>query len=259
MQIKEHSMHTSLKRKIPATITLAAACAFHFVSFAESVVASAEDAIPVDVRTGECRVLPDCKVAYGPCLGGVTNKDAYVVLFKVMDADKPNAVTDELVRFGAGEAGEYSLAQLAGEESLRLIHCVYSKEGVEIGDTLVRDIVFGSQSVQEGGFVADTRADSLPTATLAREPVALTYSTLWATNADAVAISAIKLSGAAGDELSTNSLFAVQAEAEGENALNLGSGWWRLLYRVTDGSGENLLEYLSSDFKVPYGFMFKIK
>ena len=252
-------MHASLKRKISATITLAAACVFSLSAFAETVVAFAADATPVDVRAGECRALPDCKVAYGPCLGGVTNEDAYVVLFKVTDADKPNAVTDELVRFGAGEAGEYSLAQLAGEEPIRLIHRVYSKDGVEIGDVLVRDIVFGSQSVQKSGFVADTRADSLPAAALNREPVALTYSTLWATNASAAAISAIKLSGPGSDEVSTNSVFAVQAEAEGERALNVGGGWWKLFYQITDAAGETILEYLSPEFKVPAGLVLKIK
>ena len=101
-------MHTSLKRKIPATITLAAACAFHFVSFAESVVASAEDAIPVDVRTGECRALPDCKVAYGPCLGGVTNEDAYVVLFKVTDPSVPAEEKEIVYLQGAQHCAEYS-------------------------------------------------------------------------------------------------------------------------------------------------------
>ena len=252
-------MHTILKNRIMASMVLVAACTFHLSAYAEQVVAFAEDAIPVDVRSGECRALSTCKVAYGPYLGGVTNEGAYAVLYKVANAGTLNAVTNQLVCFDSDAAGEYSLSSSGDEESVKLIHRVYSKEGVEIGDVLVCDIVFGLQAVQESGFVADTRDGSLASAMLNREYVALTYSTLWATNADAVSIGAIKLSGYGGDEVSTNSLFSVQAEAEGERVLNVGSGWWRLLYRATDGSGEKLLEYLSSEFKVPYGFMLKIK
>lgn len=224
-------------------------------AFAESVVATADEAIAVDVRADVCRAVGTADVGYSPSWGGVTNAGAYVVLQKVVGGE-----TSTVATFAADAESSYSYTPSAGDGSfVRFIHRVYSSGGEEIGEPLERDVVFGYRSAEGSAFVADSRANSLQLAVKGRAPVNLAYSTAWADNAASVAISAIQLSGEGGVAMATNSVFTAEADAEGDTPLRgVGLGWWRLLCQLKDEQGDTLLEYLTDDFKMPGGFILSI-
>ena len=224
---------------------------------ADSVTSVAESTIAVDLRDDVCRAVSLGKVGYSPRWGGVTNEGAYVVIEKVVRAGMYDAATNTLATLAADAEGEYSLVVGDGDEHcVRLIHRVYSAGGVEIGEPLERDVSFGYQSSLGAAFVADSRTNSLQLAVKEGRAVALTYSTDWATNAAAVSISAVGLSGRGGEPVATNEVFSASAVADGTTPMRgVGTGWWRLLYQATDAVGGTLLEYITEDFKMPGGFV----
>ena len=230
-------------------------------SLGTSVTASDDSTIAVDMRSGSCRALSPGMIAYAPGYSGVTNEGAYVVIEKVEHADTASAATNILETFEADAEGEYSLSIAdGGERRLRLIHRVYSAEGEEIGEPLVRDVAFGYKSTYGTAFVADTCATTLQALASARLPIKLAYSTMWATNASEVSISAVKLSGRNGTAVATNVFFSAEAEAEGVTSpFGAGGGWYRLLCRITDGSDTALVEYLTAEFEMPYSFVLSIR
>ena len=210
--------------------------------------------ISVDLRESACRAVSPGSVGVSPKWCGVTEAGAYVVLQSVERATTPSPSTNTLATFSADEESSYSY--MAGEPCVRLIHRVYSSQGVELAEPLVRDVSFGTKSAAGPAFVADSRAGSLQEAARSDLPVNLAYSTAWATNAAAVAISAVKLSDQGGSPTATNAMFTASANAEGLTQMRkLGSGWWRLLCQVSDGSGDVLLEYLTDEFKMKGGFI----
>ncbi|MBR2839661.1 MAG: hypothetical protein IKE55_12815 [Kiritimatiellae bacterium] len=211
----------------------------------------AASAIAVDVRAEACRAVGSAAIGYSPSWSGVTDAGAYVVLQKVV-----NGETNTVATFAAGDEGE-CLYTASGEVSpfVRFIHRVYSPEGSEVGEPLVRDVAFGLRSGEGAAFAVDSRANSLQDAVDSGGPVGLAYSTAWATNAAAVSIEALQLSCSGGAPVATNDVFAAAADAEGETPMRgTGPGWWRLLCRLTDGSGNALLEYLTGEFKMNGGF-----
>ncbi len=225
-------------------------------AFAESVVATADETIAVDVREGVCSTIGTADVGYSPSWGGVTNAGAYVVLQKVV-----KSVTNDVATFAADAESSYSYTPAHGDGSfVRFIHRVYSSGGVEVGEPLVRDVAFGYRSSEGAAFVADSRANSLQLAVDGKTPVILSYSTAWATNAASVAIRAVQLSGQGGTETATNNVFSAAADAEGDTPLRgAGRGWWRLLCQIKDEQGDTLLEYLTDDFKMPGGFILIVR
>ena len=230
-------------------------------SLAASITASDDSTISVDLRSGSCRALSPGMIAYAPGYSGVTNEGAYVVIEKVEHADTASAATNILETFEADAEGEYSLSIAdGGERRLRLIHRVYSAEGEEIGEPLVRDVAFGYKSTYGTAFVADTCATTLQALASARLPIKLAYSTMWASGASEVSISAVKLSGRNGTAVATNVFFSAEAEAEGVTSpFGAGGGWYRLLCRITDGSDTALVEYLTAEFEMPYSFVLSIR
>ena len=240
---------------------LAMAVVVSLPSFGSSVTASDDSTIEVDMRSGSCRMLSPGKIAYSPGYSGVTNEDAYVVIEKIEHADSLDAVTNTLATFAAGAEGEFSLSVADGEErNIRLVHRVYSADGDEIGAPLVRDVAFGYKSAAGSAFAADTCATTLQSLASSRNPIKLAYSTLWATNASEIAISAIKLSGKDGTEIATNAVFSAEADTEGvTQPFGAGGGWYRLLCRIADGSGVTLVEYRTAEFEMPYSFVLSIR
>ena len=143
---------------------------------------------------------------------------------------------------------------------MRLIHRVYSADGEEIGTPLVRDVAFGYKFAFGTAFAADTCTTSLQALATSRSPIKLAYSTLWATNASEVAISAVKLSGKNGKPVATNAFFTADADADGVTPpFGVGGGWYRLLCRISDGSDATLVEYLTAEFEMPYSFVLSIR
>ena len=243
------SLIPSFFLKTAAVICLAAP------AFAESVTTVASAPIEVDVRDGDCRMLSPEAVCYSPRWGGVTNAGAYVVLEKIENFGGENPRTTTLLTAAADAESAYSLSVGEGDARyVRLVHRVYSSGGVEIGEPLVRDVVFGYNAAAGTGILADSRTNSLQLAVKSRGTPGLTYSTAWASDSAAVTISAIRLAGRDGAETGTNSVFSAAADAEGTTALPiLDVGWWKLRCNVTDGSGASLLEYLTDQFRMPGG------
>lgn len=237
----------------------AAMAASPFVSVrGESVVATAGSTIAVDMRGGICHMASPVSIEYSPKWCGVTNAGAYVVLERVVHAGEPYATTNTLATLAADAESSYSLA-VGDERCVRLVHRVYLAGGEETGKELARDIAFGYASAPGAVFSADSRTNSLQLAAKAHRPIAVVYSTAWATNAAAVAVDAVRLSGKGGEPVATNSVFATSADAAGTTALPvLKVGWWKLLYRLTGESGGTLLEYHTDEFRMPGGFILSL-
>lgn len=241
---------------IGAAAMVAASATLPLAAAAETASATADTPIAVDTREGEQRAVSPKDIEYSPDWGGVSAEGAYVVLEKVEHAGTHNAVTSVVTTCDADTEGAYSYSVGNGEPCVRLIHRVYSSGGVEIGSPLVRDVAFGVPSSPGTAAFADCRAESLRETVASGATANLTYDTAWATNAAAVTISAVKLTGQDGAETATNTMFAVAADATGVTRLSgLSAGWWRLLCRIDDSGGDSLIEYTAGDFKIKGGFI----
>ena len=247
-----------------ALMLAAAAIALSIAPFAayagESASVTTEAAISVNTCEGELRAVSPKDIEYSPLWGGVTNEGAYVVIEKVEHAGMYNAATSTVTTCAADAEGAFSYSTGDGEPCVRFIHRVYDTGGTEIGTPLVRDVSFGvSSSPGEAAFV-DSRTNSLQEAVAVGRVDNLAYSTAWATNAASVTISAVMLSGKGGTPVSTNSFFTAVADAEGVTSMRgVGTGFWRLLCSVEDGSGEPLLEYLTDEFEKKGGFFLIVR
>ena len=239
--------------RVIGAFLLASVLAFQSAS---ATTAVAETAIAVDVRMDVCRAVGQIDIGYSPSWSGVTNAGAYVVLSKVV-----GGVTNTVATFAADAESSYAYTPASGDpDFVQFIHRVFSPGGDEIGEMLVSEVSFGTRSAEGTAFVADSRTNSLQLAASERQPVSLAYSTAWATNAAAVTISTVKLSGQGGAAVSTNTMFTAVADAEGFVRMGgMGKGWWRLLCRSTDGAGGTLLEYLTDEFKMPGGIVVNFK
>jgi len=223
---------------------------------ADSVTAVSASPIAVDMRTDECQVVGQTSIGYSPLWGGITNAGAFVVLQKVVAG-----VTNTVVTFAADEADSYSYELGSNDPCfVRMIHRVYSSDGIEIGEPLVSDIAFGYRSAAGTPFIADSRTNSLQEVVNSGDILNLTYSTSWAMNAKEVSIKAVQLSRSGGDAVATNDVFVTAADAEGVVARNIpGSGWWRLLCQLSDSSDDVLVEYYTDEFKVRRGFILTVR
>lgn len=200
--------------------------------------------------------LSQCDIVYSSSWAAATNiPGAYVVLSKTEMLGRSVETTDALLTGSEGGEGVYALSvEDCGERCVRLTHEVRASGGAVVS-TLTSDIAFAYQSEGDTTFMADSRTNSLQEVVDAGAPVNLTYSTAWATNAAAVSIKAVQLSGFGGVPVATNEMFSAAADAEGVAAMRgPGRGWWQLLCRITDGSGDTLLEYLTDEFGMKGGF-----
>ena len=224
----------------------------------EALVMSTDGSISVDVRDGDRRALSPKSVCYSPAWGGVEQEGAYVALYKVTNVNTANPTTNEITRFSSDNEGEGAYSMVVGDEGercFRLIHRVYSSTGDEIGTPLVRDVAFGFESSESESAVVDCRTNSLQLAVASGSPVSLNYDTGWTTNAASVAISAIRLAGKGGGQVSTNQFFSSAADADGVTPMRgVDMGYWRLLYSIANGSGDAILEYVTDEFKKSGGF-----
>ena len=250
-------MERTTKGRIATTICALAVGSTSLVALAETASATAALAIAVNTCDGEQRAVSPKDVEYSPAWCGAASDGSYVVIEKVEHAGMYNAVTSTVTTCVADAEGAYSYSVGSGDEPcIRLIHRVYSSGGVEIGSPLVRDVAFGVPSSPGTAAFADCRAESLRETVASGATANLTYDTAWATNAAAVTISAVKLTGQDGAETATNTMFAVAADATGVTRLSgLSAGWWRLLCRIDDSGGDSLIEYTAGDFKIKGGFI----
>lgn len=240
---------------------VAAACAavavlLPLASLAETASATAALAIAVNTCDGGLRAVSPKDLEYSPGWCGEESDGSYVVIEKVLHAGMYNAVTSVVTTCDADAEGAYSYSVGSGDDPcVRFIHRVYSSGGEEIGTALVRDVAFGVSSSPGAAAFADCRAESLRETVASGATANLTYDTAWATNAAAVTISAVKLTGENGSGTATNAMFAAAADASGTTVARLSKGWWRLLCRIDGDGGDPLLEYASGDFKIKGGLI----
>ena len=233
---------------------------------AESVVTVAKSAtgtsgqIRLDSRMPR-QALSPCYIAYSPSWAAMTNlPGAYVVLCKTEMTGRSGESKTTLLTGSYGVEGVYTLSvEDCGERCVRLTHEVKTSGGAVVS-ALTNDIAFAYQSEGAPTFIANSRTNSLQEVVDAGAPVNLTYSTAWATNAAAVSIKAVQLSGSGGVPVATNEMFSAVADAEGATSMRgPGRGWWQLLCQITDGSGDTLLEYLTDEFWMKGGFTLTVR
>ena len=206
------------------------------------------------------KTVGTASIGYSPKWGGVTNAGSYVVLQAVLGAATSSPVTNDVSTFAADVESSYSYTPGDGTNFVRFIHRVYSSGGVEIGEPLASDVVFGASASQAEGVFADCRTNSLRLVVGETGAASLVYSTRWATNAASVSISAVKLSGQGGAATATNAMHVFSADADGVAPMRgVGLGWWRLLCRLKGESGETLLEYLTDEFRMKDGLLFTVR
>ena len=236
-------MKTKTIRAAIAAICVAAA----LPSYAETASATASE--PIAVSTRDARLVSPQDIEYSPAWCGATEAGAYVVIEKVV-----NSVTSVVTTCSADAEGAYAYSLGAGDDPcMRLIHHVYSSGGTEIGTPLVRDVAFGVVSAPSAQTFADCRAESLAEVIAADGKASLTYDTAWATNATAVTLSAVKLTGEGGTATDTKTLFTSAADAVGEQTTRgLKQGWWRFICRV-DATGGDYIEYEADDVRIKSG------
>lgn len=232
---------------------------------ADSATGTAASTIAVDAREGgEVRTVAPKEVGYSPSWGGVKDAGSHVVIEKVEHAGMFNATTSVVTTCAADAEGSYSFALSSGDAPcVRLIHRVYDGNDVEIGEALVRDISFGAVSSPGEGAFADTREESFQEAVSTRNPVALTYSTAWATNAASVSILAVQTKDGSGADIAspvTNVLFTADADAEGTHPWHPKNGGWRLLFASFDTSEDAIGEpYFADSFLKAIGFQLIVR
>ncbi len=240
---------------IPHSAFCIAVMAFAAAAWAETGSATAAK-IAVNTFGGELRAISPKDIEYSPLWCGVEDDGAYVVIEKVENPGMRNATTSTVTTCSVGAAGAYPFSLSADDEPcIRLIHRVYNGNDVEIGETLVRDVAFGTPSSPGAAIAADCREESLreAVATRVKSPVMLAYDTAWATNgipAD-VTISAVRLTGEGGSAIGTDALFSAAATATGATPMRgVRPGWVRLVCRVADAGDNMLLEYIAGDLFV---------
>jgi len=251
---------SSIRDRAYVAVALLAAGVMSCLNAAADPACGTSAAVRIDSRTVRQAISP-CDVRYSPAWAAATNvPGAYVVLKKTELSGRSAEATSTLATGAADASGSYSLSVAeGGERCVRLTHEVRAADG-SVLHTMTSDVSLGYQSAAGAAFVADSRTNSLQLAASSHAPVSLSYSTAWATNAAAVSISAVKLSGKGGAATATNTVFSAAAAAEGATPLGaVGDGWWRLLCRVADGSDGTLLEYLTEEFKMPGGLLLIVR
>jgi len=226
------------------------AMAFAMMSAAadEPVTAWAESTISVDAAAFRIAVAPKAlRCSPDWCTGGTNVPGAAYSLLAVTAPDTPQAATSSVPVSAASAEGDVTYGASG------YVRFIMKAEvgGTPVGDTLTSDVSFGASGTATATTFADSRTNSLQEVLDASGAADLAYSALWADNAAAVTLSAVKLAGQGGAAASTNELFTAAGPlAEGVAPLRGGAkGWWKLLCQVTDGTGGVLLEYLTDEFR----------
>lgn len=227
--------------KNTSVVLLVAVAAFHGARAEGEVVSPPSAPVAVDLRTAAVRgVIGAAEVRYSPRWA----VDGASVRIEAVDG----SVASVLYSGSVGEEGVYDLAP-ATDSPIRRIRMVTLKNGSEVGEPLAATISFGIRSGAGAATAADTRTNSLQEVA-AKGGARLSYDTAWATNAAAVSLEAVRLSGQGGLPVETNVVFSSPADAAGSVPLGkLDAGWWRLYCRIFDSSGLSLLEYCTHEFR----------
>jgi hypothetical protein len=130
---------------------------------------TASESIAVDSRMGGLSTVAPKSVSYSSCWCGEKNTDNYVVIDTVLHGGMFNEeIVASVTNRTAGNAeyaeGSISIGVPGEVRCVRLTHRVYDKDGVEIGEALIRDVAFGVASTPSTAAFADSRTNSLQVA-----------------------------------------------------------------------------------------------
>ena len=216
------------------------------------ITGTASSPVSVDLRTGfVAGALGTANIRYSPRW---TDNAASVRLEAVS-----GGVTNVIKSGTAGEEGIFAWTQPNANQSVYTLLQWTLLNGTPVDEPLSAKVSFGIQSATPAVTAADTQADSLQKAVDAGN-VRLSYDTAWGTNAAAVTLKAVRLSGTGGNAVATNGIFSAAATASGSAVMRgVGKGWWRLLCHVTDASGDVLLEYSTAEFCRKGGIIISFK
>ena len=216
------------------------------------ITGTASSPVSVDLRTGfVAGALGTANIRYSPRW---TDNAASVRLEAVS-----GGVTNVIKSGTAGEEGIFAWTQPNANQSVYTLLQWTLLNGTPVDEPLSAKVSFGIQSATPAVTAADTQADSLQKAVDAGN-ARLVYDTAWGTNAAAVTLKAVRLSGAGGNAVATNEIFSAVADAKGTTTLKgVSPGWWRLLCQETDALGNTVLEYVTGVFRRKGGFILSVE
>ena len=223
------------------------------VAFGEDGISATAESVSVDLRTGiVCGAVGVADLSYSPRWADANAS----IRIEFVNGNSTNVIKTGVV----GEEGHFLWTQPdVAITTYRLLMWTV-RDGASVGEPLSALVSFGLQSAAGTAVTADTRTNSLQLALSAANPVMLSYSTAWEDSAASLTIDAVRLSGKGGTATATNAIFAVAADAEGKTPLRgISPGWWKLLCRIKDSSGDTLAEYLTDEFKRLGGFTMSLR
>ena len=250
-----------MNRRLPFAATIAVALLACASAVGDEIIASGStrDCFLVDTCGGARIASGTASVSYAPVYSlDPAPFGSYVVLHKVERPDTANATTSVVATCAADVADTFEFEQEG--VYVRFLHELRNAGGSRIGDTLVSDLSMTYPGVASAPAVVDSRTNSLQLVVKAERGASLAYSTSWVTNASALTISAVRLTGPGGVATATNAVFSAGADASGDFLLRgLDPGWWCLSCLFGGGAGDSLLEYVTDGFKMPGGVLFIVR
>ena len=140
-----------------------------------SVTSWAEDCISVDASISKTRLAIDAvSLWHNPdwCTGGTNVEGAVAVLKAVTNPDTANAITStvEIV-----DADGLASTEWTGSGYVRFLLNA-EVEGQKVGDTLVADVSFGTESAFSTGLAFDARTNALQEIVNAKSKTTLNYA-----------------------------------------------------------------------------------
>jgi hypothetical protein len=231
-----------------------------------SVTVWAEETIPLDISSDECRLaVRDVKVWHNPdwCTDGTNVQGAVAVLKAVANPDTENAVTSTVSIVDAD-----SLSSIVWSESGYTRFLMSAQlDGVTIGNTLVKDISCGEVSTYSTELAFDVRTNRLQEIVNAESTTNIWYDLTWvnvASNADISLVRTKRTKGGSVLEVSTNVLYTVDTPITGEVEFvtkDMPRGDYVLMLREYSADGNLLLETYSPEFSIvkAYGTCFIVR
>lgn len=228
-------------------------------SDAEIVTAWATEPLSLDLSEAMCRLaVGEVSIWHNPdwCTGGTNVEGAVVALKAVTNPDTDNAVTTTVA---LAEIDKLSFTDWQGNGYVRLILSA-ELDGKTIGDTLVSDISFGTESAFSTGIAFDARINALQEVVDAKARTTLRYDLNWAdvaTKADIFLVCTKKAKNGSVISVSTNEVGSMQSPIMGSIDLttaNLQWGDYVLLLREYAADGSKILESESPGFSIAHVF-----
>ena len=222
-----------------------------------AVTVWAEDRISVDASSSGARLaVGEVSLWHDPdwCTGGTNVEGAVAVLKAVTAPDTANAVTSTVE---IADSGKLAFTGWTGSGYVRFVMDA-ELDGRKVGDTLVADVSFGTESAFAAGLAFDARTNALQEAVNAKAKTSLNYDLKWAdvaTGADISLVCTKRAKNGSVISVSTNRLALAGEPASGNvefPTANLQWGDYVLLLREYSADGLTILETESPAFSIAH-------